>query len=523
MTTVPDPSIQMSLAFKEPLALMSPDQIYARASQKLFESLNEDRRIERKPIGIHAEELAKYFSMWANTKPDGGVIVVGIQDDGTVSKAGASVSSECINRLEGAGYTYCPEARIESKRISAFGESGEEDFLLVFRVPYDPHRVVKTVSGEAYIRIADKKIKLKPDEVYHLSTDRGQIDVEQELIDLSYPEDLQFSALSQYADSVKKAHDLDEGKSIAEILEYQHLGKRKVGAFRPNTACVLLFAKDTRQYFPGCKVRFLRFEGEHEGTGEGLNVIKDEEVSGTVPEIIARTEAILDSQLRTFSKLGKDGKFYTAPEYPKMAWYEAIVNACVHRSYALRTMNIFVKMFDDRLEIESPGGFPPLVSPQNIYDMHQPRNPHLMTAMRYLSFVKAMNEGTRRMRDTMSAASLPVPEFAERSGDYSHKVRVTLRNSVKQRKVWVVSDVNTLIGEQLAKGLSEFEKLAVNFAAEHGRINVSQLQRLTGKSWPSASKCLKTLGEKGVLEFHHRAFIERDPQAFYTLKALGKD
>jgi ATP-dependent DNA helicase RecG len=522
MGKIPDLSQQLSLAFKEPLALMSPDQIFARASQKLFESLKEDRRIERKPIGIHAEELAKYFSMWANTKPDGGVIVVGIDDDGLVSKAGSSIAMEAVNRLEGAGYTYCPDARVESKRISAIGECGEEDFLLVFRIPYDPHKVIKTVSGEAYIRIADRKIKLKPDEVYHLSTDRGQIDVEQELLDISYPDDLDWNSVSQYASAVKKAHELDESKSVAEILEYQHLGKRKAGVFRPNVACGLLFAKDPVGLLPGCKIRFLRYEGEHEGTGESLNVIKDQEVTGTVPEIIARTEAILDSQLRTFSKLGKDGKFYTAPEYPKMAWYEAIVNACVHRSYALRTMNIFVKMFDDRLEVESPGGFPPLVSPQNIYDMHQPRNPHLMTAMRYLAFVKAMNEGTRRMRDTMSAALLPLPEFAEKSGESSHKVRVTLRNSVKQRKVWVLADVNALIGEQLSKGLNEVEKLAVNFAAEHGRINVSQLQRLTGRSWPSASKCLRALGEKGVFEFHHRDFIDRDPQAFYTLKTLGK-
>jgi ATP-dependent DNA helicase RecG len=439
-----------------------------------------------------------------------------------VSNGGTSVSSEAINRLEAARYTHCPEARSESKRISAFRDDGTEDFLLVFRVQYDPHRVIKTVGGEAYIRIADKKVKLKPDDVYHLSTDRGQIDVEQELIDIPYSDELDAQALWQYVNAVKRVHELEDSKSAAEILEYQHLGKRKAGAFRPNTACVLLFAKDPRALFPGCKIRFLRYEGEHEGTGESLNIIKDEEVTGTVPEIIARTEAILDSQLRVFSKLGRDGKFYTAPEYPKMAWYEAIVNACVHRSYALKTMNIFVKMFDDRLEIESPGGFPPLVSPQNIYDMHQPRNPHLMAAMRYLAFVKAMNEGTRRMRDTMTAALLPLPEFEEKSGDSSHKVRVTLRNSVKQRKVWVVADVNALIGEQLSKGLNEVEKLAVNFAAEHGQINVSQLQRLTGKSWPSASKCLKTLGEKGVFEFHHRDFMDRDPQAFYTLKTLGK-
>ncbi len=514
---------QLVLGFTGPLALLSPDQIYARASQKLFESLKEDRRIERKPIGIHAEELAKYFSMWANTKPDGGIVVVGIQDDGAISSGGSSVSTDSVNRLEAAGYTYCPEAQVESKRISAFRDDGTEDFLLVFRIPYNPHKVIKTVSGESYIRIADQKIKLKPDQVYHLSTDRGQIDVEQELTDLQYPNDLDWDAVTQYVNAVSKAHELEEGKLASEILEYQHLGKRKGGSFRPNTACVLLFAKDPISLFPGCKIRFLRYEGEHEGTGEGLNIIKDQDVVGTVPVIIAKMEGILDSQLRTFSKLGKDGKFYTAPEYPKMAWYEAIVNACVHRSYALKTMNIFVKMFDDRLEIESPGGFPPLVSPQNIYDMHQPRNPHLMTAMRYLSFVKAMNEGTRRMRDTMTAALLPLPEFTEKSGDFSHKVRVTLRNSVKQRKVWVVSDVNALIGEQLAKGLNEVEKLAVNFAAEHEQINVSQLQRLTGKSWPSASKCLRGLAERGVFEFHHRDFIDRDPQAFYTLKGLGGD
>jgi hypothetical protein len=62
--------------------------------------------------------------------------------------------------------------------------------------------------------------------------------------------------------------------------------------------------------------------------------------------------------LREFSKLGKDNKFYTETEYPEDAWYEAIVNACVHRSYVLSNKVVFVKIFDDRLVVESPGGFP---------------------------------------------------------------------------------------------------------------------------------------------------------------------
>jgi ATP-dependent DNA helicase RecG len=499
------------------MALYSPDKIYHDATQHLFQQLKEDRRIERKPAGIQPGELAKYFSMWANTKPYGGVVVVGIEDDGTVKCGMNKGGMNVVNLLESAANTYCPEAYVESKRIGVITTKGDQDFVLVFRVQYSPHKVVKTVSGEAYIRIADQKHKLKPDDVFHLSTDRGQIDFEQEMTDLKYPSDFNWELVNQYKLAVVKAHELDEKRKITDILEYQHLGKRVEGSFRANVACLLLFAKDPNLAFPGSKLRFLRYEGEQEKTGENLNVIKDVEIAGPVPEIITRAEALIDSQLRTFSKLGKDGKFYTAPEYPKMAWYEAIVNACVHRSYALKNMNVFIKMFDDRLVIDSPGGFPPLVSAENIYDMHQPRNPHLMNAMRYLAFVKSMNEGTRRMRDTMSEALLPNPEFVEKMGDSIHKVRVTLRNNVKQRKTWVVADVNALLGEKIAKTLSEIEIQAINFASEHGRINVSQLQRLTGKSWPSASNALKRLTERHLFEFHRREFLDRDPQAYYTL------
>jgi len=72
-------------------------------------------------------------------------------------------------------------------------------------------------------------------------------------------------------------------------------------------------------------------------------------------------------------------------------------------------------MFDDRLEVESPGPFLPFVTPHNIYGTSNPRNPKMMGAMFFMSFVKMAAEGTRRMRDTMKAANLPEPEFAQRN------------------------------------------------------------------------------------------------------------
>lgn len=282
----------------------------------------------------------------------------------------------------------------------------------------------------------------------------------------------------------------------------------------------MLFAKDPASRFPGCQIRFLRFDGEREGTGEKFNAVKDIWIDqGSIPRQIIEAERVMDAQIRDFSRLGADGIFYTAPEYPKTAWYEAIVNACVHRSYGLRNMNIFIKMFDDRLEIESPGGFPPLVTPENIYYVHHPRNPYLMDAMFYLKFVKCAHEGTRRIRDTMAEMSLPQPEFAQKEKQeaaYS-QVRVTLRNNIKHRKVWIDKDASAVIGEAIFKTLSQDERRIINFVVEYGNISVSQTQRLTARTWHSAKKLLISLKERKILKDKRTPGLDRDPGARFYL------
>ena len=507
---------QLALTFDGVPALLTVVEIYENASVELLIRLKEDRRIERKPPAYQAKYLADYISMFANTKPDGGVIVLGMENDGRVAGC-STITQSRLNELERAGQMYCPDARYESKRIAASNASGKTDFLLLFRVYYREDKVAKTVSGDAYVRLGESKEKLRHDQIRELEIDKGQVEFEQESCGLSYPADFDSELIGQFCDGVRKARRFTQEHRDIEILELRHLGKKTTSGFAPNNACALLFAKDPVAKFAGCKIRFLRFDGEHEGTGEKFNAVKDIPMEGPVPQLIVETEKVIDAQIRDFSRLGPDGKFYTAPEYPKAAWYEAVVNACVHRSYSLRNMNVFVKMFDDRLVIESPGGFPPLVTPENIYNVHHPRNPYLMDAMLYLDFVKAANEGTRRMRDTMSAMNLPVPEFAERDQGYA-VVRVTLRNNRKQRKVWVDSDAVSVVGETLSRQLTQHELRVINWIAENKTINVSQVQRLTEKSWPGSRKLLERLVERGILEEVRKPWLQRDPQARFVLR-----
>ena len=512
---------QLALDFTSGLLtpLLGVQELFNRATSDLLRRSHEDRRLERKPSRIHVKQLAEYFSMFANTKPDGGLIVIGMEDDGTIEGC-RKLHHNRLNSLERTVDTHCPDARYEDKRLPVIGADGSADFLLLFRVFYRQDKVVETVSGDAYVRRGESKRKLTADEVRELQLDKGEVDLEVELCNLlAYPQDFDMSLIRQFTEEFARTRGLETPQSDEDILVLRHLGKREGTIFLPNIGCCLLFAKDPTSIVPGCKIRFLRFEGEKEGSGEEFNPVKDIWIEGNIPTQIAESEQVLKLQLRDFSRLGSDGNFYTAPEYPPLAWYEAIVNACVHRSYGLRNMNIFIKMFDDRLVVESPGGFPGLVTPENIYDMHHPRNPHLMEAMFYLKYVRCAHEGTRRIRDSMLGLNLPAPEFTQKEILHS-LVRVTLRNNIKQRKVWIDSDASAIVGEALSKTLSDSERRVINFLAENHVINVSQVQRLTRRSWPFSKKLLERLVQRGLLKHHKRTHLDRDPQAHYTLNQV---
>jgi ATP-dependent DNA helicase RecG len=512
---------QLSFSFDVPLALISPDELYQNA-ELFIGVLKEDRRFERKCPRTSPRSLGEYLSMWANTVPDGGLIAVGVEDKGEITGC-ESLSQSELNEREQAGRTYCPEARYVSRLVPVTNSSGKSDFVLLIRVHYRPDKVVYDSQSRAWTRIGDQKHELSKEQCRELEVDKGQVDFEQEpVLDVPYPEAFDTGRISQFAQSFRKLRGLTYEQSDDQILMLRHLGALQGSRFIPNVACVLLFAKDPTGKFPGCRVRFRRFEGEQEQTGANYNAVKEYWVEGNIPSMIDRTSQVLESQIREFSRLGPDGHFRPDPEYPHDAWFEAIVNAAVHRSYGMRNMHTTVEMFYDRLLIESPGAFPPFVTPDNIYDTQHARNPKLMDAMYYLGFVKFANEGTKRMRDEMLARNLPTPLFQQKEIAGGYSVRVTLRNNYKSREPWIDSDVSKILGETVSKSLSLEESRAINYVMRHGQINVSQLHGLvsgTIKTWHTCRRILMGLCAKGILEYRHRTDIQKDPKGHFIMAA----
>jgi ATP-dependent DNA helicase RecG len=104
---------------------LSVDEIFDTADEKLLHDLGEDRRIERKPASIHCKELGEYISMWANTSPDGGLIVIGMGDGGTPSGL-TQQGAKRWNDLEKAHEIYAPDARVDSKRVPIHDALGQQ-------------------------------------------------------------------------------------------------------------------------------------------------------------------------------------------------------------------------------------------------------------------------------------------------------------------------------------------------------------------------------------------------------------
>lgn len=482
------------------LANLPPAEQFSRADARFLSLVREDRQIEKKSSRVTPRVLGEYLSMWANTT-GGGLVAVGVADDGTLEGFHQAAPGH-VNDLESGGANACPDARFQCRRVPFHHPNGTEDFVLLFHVQYHESRAVATVQGDYYVRIGDQRRKLKDDlEIRELRDAKGEVRAEMEPVALDYPEDFDLSAIENFSAAVRQRDMLGEALNAEEILARQLLGTLRDGRFKPNLACALLFAKTPRLVAPGCHIRFLRFDGVVEGTGERWNAVKDLYVEGTIPEQLIRIAEVLRSQLRTFSPLGHDGKFSTTNEYPEEAWYEAVVNACVHRTYSngLRNADVFIKMFDDRLEILSPGSFMPFVTPENVYTVVSvPRNPFLMGALKYLDFVKIAREGTRRMKATMDAMGLPAPEFKVNRSVGTH-VTVILRNQIRQRRVWFDSELADRVGAAIVGSLTELERRCLEYVAEHGIVSVDDLHRLMSISIEDSARLLNGLAQRGII------------------------
>lgn len=509
---------QIELPFEGPFtvsdnpALWTPREIWVRLTAEMMPHFAESRRIDYKRCSkIDFDDLATYLSAFSNT-PEGGVLVFGADDHGCPTGC-SSLSAGHQNRIESCHTQLCPEARPEFRRIDA-NVDGKPDFCILIYVPYIG-RLVETNKQEAWIRYGDTRHKMSDEEKQDFRSTRQELSFELMKAPYEFLNEFDGQTLKDFCDGFR-TRERRETWSDEEILRDRHLLMESEGKLYPTNALVLLAAKDPRKSIPGCRVRVQRFAGEVEGSGSDYSPLRDRFIEGNVVSVIRAAAQELDELVYDVTWLDRDGKFVTTPEYPRWAWFEALVNACVHRSYSFAGTEVTVKLFSNRLEVESPGGFVPPVNEKNLYHTRAARNHHFMDAMRYLGYVQMAREGTRRIKESMAGYSLPEPVFRQETL-HGVVVRVTLYNDHITRKRASDRDVAHYFGVEVWRTLQEHEIALAAHAYRNKIINVSDASRITNRTWATSKKDLEKLVRKGVLEFRSGSYV-RDAKTHYALK-----
>ncbi len=115
------------------------------------------------------------------------------------------------------------------------------------------------------------------------------------------------------------------------------------------------------------------------------------------------------------------------PEYPTFAWQEALVNAVAHRDYRAHGRSVEVWLYEDRLEVISPGALLPEVGVERLRQrepVHYSRNPRLTRVLAELSLMREQGEGIPRIFEEMEQSWLRLPEFQADE----HTFKIVLRN-----------------------------------------------------------------------------------------------
>ena len=428
----------------------------------------EGQTLERKSPRIHPRDLATTLIAFANA--DGGRLLIGVEDDGTVSGLDPVADQEQAERLLRAAYEFCtPSVQINYQFASYRGRQ-----VLVIDVPVSS-RVHNHNNGRVYLRVLDRNQPLSADETLRVAFAKGQASYETQPVRGATLENVDQGLVEEYA----RLRGLDQ--PVERILR----GLNLLIEDTLTVAGVLLFAREPGHWLLRAGVDFLKFEGTAIELGEAFNLVKREELTTPLPRLIRRTWDLIGTFVRTRRQL-RGLEMTEQPEYPDFAWREVIVNAIAHRDYSITGTAIQVRMFDDRLEVESPGGLSGIVTVENIRRRHFSRNPQIVGVLKAWRYIEELGFGVDRVFREMEAAGAPPPLITDDGG----VVTVTLY-AIKAK-----ASLNVLVGLEL----SERQVKALAVLAECGRISNREYRGKFNVSHTTAAADLRDLVSKGLVE-----------------------
>ncbi|OOF53254.1 ATP-binding protein [Rodentibacter trehalosifermentans] len=462
----------------------------------------ENQYFERKGLGEKDTKPTKIAEeLIGMLNADGGILVFGISDEGEIQDL--NQISDKLDEYRKIIFDFIqPPCHIQLEEIVV-----DEKLIFIFHVEHDLERIYSRKDNDkVFLRVADSNRELSREQIKKLEYDKNIRQFEDEIVPNFDLGDLDNKLLKEYQEKLNFKGD------PLELLYKRNLVTKSSTNYLFKKSAILVFSKDPERYIPSASARYVRYEGTVAKVGNEHNVIKDQRFENNIPRLIDELSYFIRASLRDYYFLDlKQGKFQKVPEYPEEAWLEGVVNALCHRSYNVQGNVIYIKHFDDRIEISNSGPLPAQVTIDNIKTERFARNPRVARVLEDLGYVRQLNEGVSRIYQSMEKSLLAEPEYQEQNGN----VYLTLRNRVSSHNKTITPELMGSIENQWVE-LNETQRAILYYLFTHGTATASDLVKHTQININSIRAYLNDFVTKNMIERHSKK--QRDANAKYTLK-----
>jgi ATP-dependent DNA helicase RecG len=368
----------------------------------------EDSFVEFKADVSQRSDFAGEIIAFANT--EGGKILVGVDDDGQVVGMSDPAATEqtLINLCR---HNCVPPIDPLLEKVEVNGKT-----ILVLHVPRRPGRPYENDSGQCFLRVGSSRRLATPEERARLLQRAGMVHFEETPVSGTGIEDLDMDAFGEYYRLVFEA-PLEEAEiPLPKMLENMRLLVEDLqGLKRLSVAGLLLFGKRPQDRLYHSRLSAVRFVGKQAGE----DIADRQEILGRLPQLIGQAEAFLARNTRLAAHI-QGFQREDFPEYPREALREAVVSAIAHRDYSLTGSQIRIFIFDDRIEVYSPGRLPNTVTLENIRTHYSvSRNPLIARVLFNLRYMSALGTGIPRIIRLMKEGTGREPDFEVQGEQFS--------------------------------------------------------------------------------------------------------
>jgi len=416
----------------------------------------------------------------------GGRVFIGVDDRGRVvgtdtSNAARSRVQDTINQIE-------PRLNVNIEIV---------DSIIVVTVPEGTHKPYSCSKG-FYLRSGPNSQKLERDSIIEFFQNEGRVRYD-EIIreDLPIMERFNESAYKRYI-KLAKISDVLEKEAILKNLNCADMIGNKL-CFT-NAGALFFRTNDEDVAFRHAGIVCALYKGT-----DKAYILDAKELNSDIVSNVDDTMVFLKKHLRVSYKI-ETLQRENILELPEDALREAVVNAVCHRDYFEKGARVMVEIYDDRVDIVSPGGVCKGITPENFGTVSITRNSVLASMLYRIGYIEQMGTGIMRMKRAAKEAKIAEPEF-----EFSGFFKVTFKRSVVQSID--VGDEQAIAIDRQAIKTSDRKRAVLSYIEEHAQATTSEVSNLLGLSKGRVRAILQEMANDGTIEK-----VGNNRYAYYVLK-----